>query len=268
MTTIFRLLLIISFLSVNHIASGQSPPQKPPKAAKGFIYKLVLDKRDGQNKWITVPKKCKKFNSGVSASLNAMVSYSDQLKSSLEFDYNKALVISQYSERMKTIAATQCEYLRGVAVINSNNSDYDFYNALAANYLEYQKVKDLIDNNPNADEKVQITNAILSVYESFMGAKKDPKTKNKIKFEVKVQPGNTVSLYINDKIIASSVADANGFVFFEINPANLPEGENSISDVIISVNYTGYVPSEISLLLKDLVDASNEDKPIKIKIPD
>lgn len=115
----------------------------------------------------TIPKSCQNFSDGVTASFDAMVKYSGKELASASGSYQMALKISEFSGRVRTIVASQCEINKNSIVLDPNISDQAVYMELVKNYTEYQKIKDLIDSNPSEAQKTTIVNAIVTTYNTY-----------------------------------------------------------------------------------------------------
>lgn len=115
----------------------------------------------------TIPKSCQKFSDGVTASFDAMVKYAGKELASASGDYQMALKISEFSGRVRTIVASLCEINRNAISYDTDISDQAVYMELVKNYMEYQKIKDLIDSNPSDAQKTTIVNAIANTYNSY-----------------------------------------------------------------------------------------------------
>jgi hypothetical protein len=163
-------ILAFSFLSCHNpsMSSSQAPKkEKTPLIKKNFIVKGTTTKIE-----VEIPEDCESFNDGIKLSVDAIAKYSGKEIGSFKGTYEKIKVLTDYSERIKTICVAQCNYLRNSVVLDVNESDYTFFSKLLQNYTEYQKIKDLVDTDLSEQQKDEVVNSISSVYKSLYLTKK------------------------------------------------------------------------------------------------
>lgn len=206
----------------------QACPPKVEFVKKEFI---VQGSSPIQKVSIDVPVSCEKFNTGVEVNVEAMVEYAGQ-EAALQASYEKILLISEFSERLKAITAAQCRIVQTATVIDPNTSDQTFYNDIVRNYTEYQKVRDLILANPSESQKDQIVETILSVYGTIYNNKKDELIDyvENLEIQIDVETGAQVSIYKNDVLIGTVIGGAEPPVTYVIDRQYLlPEPNEVIS---------------------------------------
>jgi len=224
-----------------------------PKDEIKFIDKEFIIKGSTNKITIKVPTECEKFNTGVKVNVDAMVEYAGQ-EAQLAANFEKVLLISEFSDRLRAIIAAQCNIVQTSLVIDPNNSDLSFYNDIVKNYTEYQKVRDLLTSNPSTSQKNEITKTILSVYEVIFKNKKDELLDYITNLEIllDVLPGTQVMIYRNNELIGTILGGAESPTKYVIDKKYLLPAPDEIINLKFVASAVGYRPIEKSFSLAEL----------------
>lgn len=215
---------------------------------------------------LDVPESCEKFSNGVEINIEAMVKYAGQ-EAELKANYDKVLLIEEFSDRLKAITSAQCKIVQTSTIIDTEVSDQTFFNEIVKDYVEYQKVRDLITSSPTQSQKDEITNTILSVYETIYDNKKDELTNyvDNLKIQLDVETGANVFVYVNDDEIAAFQAGFDTPISYTIDKKYLLPKPNEQIKVRFKVSAVGYQELVKEFTLGELRDKEQKDIPLNIK---
>lgn len=241
----------------------------PPKVE--FIKKefIIKDSNPIEKVSVDVPVSCEKFNTGVKVNVEAMVKYAGQ-EAELKASFDKIMLISEFSERLKAITAAQCRIKQTASVIDPSISDHTFYDEIVRNYVEYQKVRDLILANPSESQKTSINKTILSVYEIIYNTKKDELINYIEDLEVRldVEIGTQVMIYKNSTLIGGVVGGVDSPTTFIIDKKYLLPEPNEVIKLRFVASLIGFQPIEKTLSLAELQSEKTQKGKIEIKLKD
>lgn len=207
-----------------------------------FINKDVIIKGTTNKITIQVPEKCGDFSEGVKMSLDAIVKYAGQ-DASLKATYDKVNIISEFSQRIKTITIAQCKIIQNSVVFDPNESDQVFYNQLVNDYIQYQKLRDFTQlENLNEEQRKLIATAITEVYTNIYTNKKDEVIAilKDLKLTIKAIPTSNVTVKINGENVCMTAVDIDGIAVCFIPKKYLvpkPNEEYKIDIILASVGY-------------------------------
>ena len=233
-----------------------------------FVSKEVIIARSNPvtKMTIQVPESCDKFSQGVKISLDALVKYSGQ-EISLKGNYDKANVISEFSERIKTITTAQCKICQRSNIIDPNVSDQVFYNDLVKNYVEYQKIRDFSSATLNDSEKTIIANALADVYRSIYTTKLDelPAYIKDMSLSMQGNPGGTFKVFVNDSLVCATVADNSGNAICIINKKYLIPPPDKQTEIHIRYSAIGFNEQQQGFTLGELILLNKSGNKITFK---
>ncbi|WP_340075625.1 hypothetical protein [Leptobacterium sp. I13] len=216
----------------------QACPKKVAFTKKEFIIK---NSDPVQKITLDVPESCENFNTGVKVNIDAMVKYAGQ-EASLQANFEKISLISEFSDRLRAITAAQCRIVQTSTVIDPSTSDQTFYNDIVKNYTEYQKVRDLIASSPTEGQKDEITKTILSVYETMYANKKDELINyiENLEVEIEVEMGAQVAIYVNDERIGGLSGGLESPLKYVIDKKYLLPKPDETINIRFVASVTGY----------------------------
>lgn len=192
---------------------------------------------------VQVPKKCQQFSSTILESVE-FLKKSAKSDQSLKKIYDKAELISEFSENIKAITIAQCEINRKSNVYDPNISDQAFYSELVKSYVEFQMWKDL----KTANNSVLLDSAINRVYNNIYEHKNEELSNlvNDMAFSFKTAAGSTVVIYVNGQMACATVADATGEVTCVVPKKYLLPRPKEISFVKIVATAIGFEPKQLN----------------------
>lgn len=206
-----------------------------------YVKKTVIKVPSGETVIIDVPESCGDFENGIETNIKAMVKYAGQ-EVELQAEYNKILLISEFSDRLKAITIAQCKIIQNSTKISTTTSDEMLYHQLVRDMFEYQKARDLMLTSPSQENKDLLNKTILHIYESIYTTKSD-ELKDKAEdysMEFEVAPGAIISAEVDGKVIGTTVCDANSKASITIPGMYRVTRPGEFSRVKIKVSYIGF----------------------------
>ncbi len=234
----------VKFTKKEFIIKGSNPVQK-----------ITLD----------VPESCEKFSNGVEVNIEAMVKYAGQ-EAELKANYDKVLLIEEFSDRLKAITSAQCKIVQTSTIIDTDVSDQTFYNEIVKDYVEYQKVKDLITSSPTETQKDEITKTILSVYETIYDNKKSELENfvDNLKIQLDVDTGANVFIFVNDNQIDAFQAGLDTPISYTIDKKHLLPKPNEQIKIRFKVSAIGFQDLGGEFSLAELREKEKQENVVKL----
>ncbi|OIQ19296.1 MAG: hypothetical protein BM557_06215 [Flavobacterium sp. MedPE-SWcel] len=215
---------------------------------------------------LDVPKSCEKFNNGITVNIEAMVKYAGE-EAEFKANYDKVLLIEEFSDRLKAITSAQCKIVQTSTVIDTEISDHTFYNEIVKNYVEYQKVRDLILSSPNESQKDKVIESVLSVYEIIYDNKKDELAEyvENLKIQLDVDTGANILIFVNDNQIDAFQVGIDTPISYTIDKKHLLPKPNEQIKIRFKVFAIGFQELNYEFTLAELREKEKQEGEIKIK---
>lgn len=228
-----------------------------------FTNKEFTIKGTGSKITIQVPNKCELFSSSLKESVEYL-KVSAKKDQALKKIYDKADLISEFSERIQAITIAQCKINQTSNVYDPNFSDQVFYSELVKSYVEFQQWKDLKTGATGTTELLD--SAINRLYSNMYNHKNGELSNlvNDMAFSFNSAAGSTVVIYVNGQMACATVANSNGDVTCVVPKKYLLPIPNEITYIKIAATAIGFTPKELNYSLGEAILKATNGKRISI----
>jgi hypothetical protein len=212
---------------------------------------------------IQVPAKCEQFSSSVKESLD-FLKVSAKKDQALKNIYDKADLISEFSERIQAITIAQCKINQQSNVYDPDFSDQVFYSELVKSYVEFQKWKDLKTGTTATTEILD--SAINRIYSNMYNHKNEELSNlvNDMAFSFNSAAGSTVVIYVNGRMACATAANSKGEVMCVVPKKYLLPIPNEITYIKIVATAIGFTSKELNYSLGEAILKATNGRRINI----